>query len=118
MIGRYLFAIPFMVFGVMHFMNGNEMGGFVPEWIPGGVFWVYLTGVALIAAPVALLANKQARLAMLLLAAMLLIFVLTIHLPMAMNEETMKMAMPSLLKDLSLAGGALILAGSSGGDSA
>jgi len=44
--GRFLYALPMAVFGIMHFMNGSAMSGMVP--IPGGVFWVYVTGAALV----------------------------------------------------------------------
>ena len=85
------------------------MAGMVPSFIPGGVIWVYLTGVALLAAAVAIIIQKKARLAGLLLAAMLLIFVLTIHLPGVMGGN--ESSMPGLLKDIALAGAALGFAG-------
>ena len=105
--GKYLLAIPMAVFGIFHFLNGSAMAGMVP--IPGGVIWVYLTGAALIAAAVAILIDKKAKLASFLLAALLLVFVLTIHLKGAMGGD--QMAMASLLKDLAIAGGALVFAG-------
>ncbi len=104
-IGKYLFAIPFLVFGIFHFMNAQDMAGMVPGFIPVGVFWVYLTGIALILAVVSVVINMYVKLAMQLLALMLIIFVLTIHLP-GLSADTA----PNLLKDLSLAGGALLLA--------
>ncbi len=105
-IGKYLFAIPFLVFGIFHFIDAQGMAGMVPGFIPGGVFWVYLTGLALIAAAVSVFLNQKVALAMQLLALMLIIFVLTIHLPATINDMN---AAPNLLKDLSLAGGALML---------
>ncbi len=105
-IGKYLFAIPFLVFGLFHLMDAQGMAGMVPGFIPGGVFWVYLTGLAFIAASVSIFINKKVALAMQLLALMLIIFVLTIHLPATINDMS---AAPNLLKDLSLAGGALLL---------
>lgn len=107
-VGRYLFAIPFGVFGLMHFMSAGDMAGMVPSFLPGGVFWVYLTGVALLAAPVSFLINKHAVLAAQLLAVLMLIFVISVHLPSVIGGNMM--AMTSVLKDLSLAGGALLLA--------
>lgn len=106
-IGRYLFAIPMAVFGVMHFMNAQMMAGMVP--IPGGVIWVYLTGAALLAAAAAILVGKQAVLASRLLALFLLLTALTVHLPVVMGGD--QAAMSQVLKDLALAGGALILSG-------
>ena len=105
--GKYLLAIPMAIFGIFHFMSGPAMAGMVP--IPGGVIWVYLTGVALIAAAVAILIDKKAKLASFLLAVLLLVFVLTIHLKGAMGGD--QMAMANLLKDLAIAGGALVFAG-------
>jgi uncharacterized membrane protein YphA (DoxX/SURF4 family) len=78
--------------------------------IPGGVFWIYLTGVALLAASVSIFIEKYARLACILLGVMLIIFVLSIHLPGVIGGE-MQPNMTNLLKDLALAGGAWILAG-------
>lgn len=106
-VGRFLFAIPFAVFGVMHFMNAQMMAGVVP--IPGGVAWVYITGVALIAASVAIMAGNQAVLATRLLALFLLLTGLTVHLPAFLGGD--QLAMGQVLKDLALAGGALILSG-------
>ena len=104
-VSRYLFAIPFIIFGIFHFMNAGGMAGMVPGWLPGGVFWVYLTGLALIVAPISLFIGKKDQLAMLLLALMLVIFALLVHLPGGQSS------MPNLLKDLSLAGAALTWAG-------
>lgn len=108
-IGKYLFIIPMAVFGLFHFMGANDMAAMVPSWLPGGVLWVYLTGVGLIAAVAAFFMNKKAKLAMTLLGVMLLSFVFLIHLPglMGGNESSM----PMILKDTALAGGAFILSG-------
>ncbi len=111
-VGTYLFAIPFLVFGVMHLIDAQSLAFLVPGFIPGGVFWVYLTGLAFIAATVSIFVGKKVKLAMQLLALMLLIFVLTIHIPAVMDDMN---AASNLLKDLSLAGGALLL-GSMYGD--
>ena len=107
-IARYVFAIPFGVFGLFHFMNASQMAGMVP--IPGGVIWVYITGVALLAACISIIIQKYTRWACLLLALMLIIFVLTLHLPGVFDEATRQGAMTMLLKDTAMAGGALILA--------
>jgi hypothetical protein len=70
--------------------------------------------LALIAATVSILIQKKARLASLLLAAMLGVFVLTIHLPGiigAADEMGRMMSMSGSLKDVALAGGTLAFAG-------
>lgn len=103
-LGKYLFAIPMMIFGFFHMMGAQQMAGMVP--IPGGVLWVYITGLALIAAGIAILIGKYDKLAAVLLALLLLIFALSIHLVAVIGGD-----MPTnLLKDLALAGGALMYA--------
>lgn len=108
-VARLIFAIPFGIFGVFHLINAGGMTGMVPGFIPGGVFWVYLTGVAHLAACISFIIEKKAHLAGLLLALMLLIFAFTVHLPGAIDGNTASTS--SFLKDFALAGGALILAG-------
>lgn len=112
LLGRILFCIPFLAFGMMHLTNGDQMAGMVPAWVPGGVFWVYILGVAQLAAAGSILTGKMTALAGQLLALMLLIFVFTVHLPGVMNatDEMGKMiSMAGVLKDLGLAGGALLV---------
>ena len=109
--GRILFSLPFMTFGFFHIMGAQDMAGYVPAWIPGsGVFWILLTGVALIAAGVSIAANRLVWLSAPLLALMVTIFVLTIHVPGIIEESTRQMSMISALKDLGLVGGALFIA--------
>lgn len=111
-LGKMIFAVTLLVFGLNHFMNAEMMTGLVPSFIPGGAFWVYLTGLGLVAAGVAILMNKMVRLAALLTALMLVIFVLTIHLPGVMGGgDAMMMSMSALLKDTAMACGALMIAG-------
>lgn len=108
-IGRFIYAIPVAIFGVFHFMNANAMAGMVPGWIPGGVFWVYLTGAALLAAAISIMLQKKSSLATLLLAIMIGIFALTIHLPGAADGDQASMTM--FLKDMAIAGAALFMSG-------
>ncbi len=108
-VGRFLFGIPMLLFGVFHFMDGSGMVQVVPAWIPGGLFWVYLTGIALIAAGISILFRMMDYLAAVLLGVLLLIFALTIHLPAVAGGNDAQM--PNLLKDLALAGAAWFYAG-------
>jgi uncharacterized membrane protein len=117
LLGRIFLAIPFLVFGILHFMGADQMAGMVPSWVPGGVFWVYFTGLAQVAAGVAFLTGKMAKLAGQLSALLVLIYILTIHLPGMMGAADAaagQMSMMALLKDFGLMGGALLLAHSAG----
>lgn len=107
-IARWLFALPFLVFGIVHFISGNQMVGIVP--ITGGIFWIYLVGVAHILAAISFITGKLTRLAGILLGIMLIIFALSIHLPALLSGNQMELS--QVLKDLALAGGAFGFAGS------
>ena len=106
-LGKWLYILPFAMFGLGHFGNAEAMSGMVP--IPGGAIWVYITGVAMVAAVVSFAIGKFDKLAAVLLAVLLLIFALGMHLP-SMLGGNMQAAMPNFLKDLALAGGALMYA--------
>jgi putative oxidoreductase len=105
-IAKVAFGLPFIVFGVVHFLNAAGMVGVVPAFLPVPLFFVYITGICLIAAGVGIIVDYHAVLACKLLALLLLIFILTIHLPGVMVSTTVSVAMPGLLKDLALMGGA------------
>ena len=113
-LGRYLYALPMAIFGLFHFMNANDMAGMVP--LPGGVFWVYLTGAGLLAAAISILIGKWDKLGTALLGLMLIIFALSIHLKGVMDSSS-EDAMAMMLKDLALAGAAWMYSGSMSKDS-
>jgi len=105
---RLLFSLPFIILGAMHFVNAPAMSGLVPTFLPGAIFWVYLTGGCLVAAGISLNIGKKDALAMRLLAVLLITFALTVFLPMLLAGNPL--ALSSLLKDLGLAGAALFFA--------
>lgn len=110
-LGRWLFAIPFAIFGLFHFMNTEVMANMVvPAYMPAKAIWVYLSGAGLVAASVAMLIGKYDKLAAILLAVFLLLLVFMVHLPGAMRPETSASSMTMVLKDLALAGAALMFA--------
>lgn len=112
-VGRTIYALPFLVFGSLHLMNGSQMAGMVPPFVPGGVFWIYFTGAAMILAALAIITGKQGRSACFGLALLLLLFIVTVHLPgMGSADGAQKMmSMMNFLKDTSLLGAALAIAG-------
>ncbi|MCF7804457.1 MAG: DoxX family protein [Candidatus Marinimicrobia bacterium] len=99
-VARVLFGLPFVIFGVNHFFNAGMLQGVVPGFIPGGIFWVYVTGLVLVLTGVSIVINKWVDIAGYALAALLLVFVLTIHLP-GMFSNPMQ-SMSGLLKDFAL----------------
>src|ERR1700753_3649210 len=108
-IGTILYALVVGFFGVNHFLHGTGLQNTVPRFIPGGVFWVYLTGAALIAAAISFLTGKYVRVAGLLLALFLILIVLTVHVPAMTNvtgEEHVSIIVTNLVKDTGLAAAA------------
>jgi putative oxidoreductase len=113
-VGIVLYALVIGFFGVNHFLNGTGFQNTVPSFIPGGIFWVYLTGAALIAASISFLTGIQTKAAGLFLAIFLIVVVLTIHLPALMHSSgspLVSIALTNLIKDTGLAGAALMIAG-------
>lgn len=108
-VARGAFALPFAVFGLFHFLNASAMAGMVP--LPGGAFWVYFTGAALLAGSLGILTDKLGRYAAFGLAALLVTFIAGVHVPGLASPATQQMATMGLLKDVSLLGGALTWAG-------
>jgi putative oxidoreductase len=104
-LARLLFAIPFAVFGILHFITGQNMAALVP--VPGGVFWIYVIGALLIAGGIGVATRLLGSWAALGLALLMLLFVVAIHIPGLGDPATRQMAMGGLLKDTSLMGGAL-----------
>ena len=108
-LGRIIFGIPFLVFGLNHLMMAEQMAGIVPGFLPNGIVWVYFTGVALICAGLAIVAKRFMKWACYGLMLFLAVIIGTIHIPAIMAGANMPMPLISLLKDFGLFGGALIL---------
>lgn len=104
-IARGAFALPFAVFGLFHFTGAQAMAGMVP--VPGGVFWVYFTGAALLAGSIGILTGILGRWAALGTALLMGLFAFTVHLPNITDPQMGQMATISFLKDVSLLGAAL-----------
>lgn len=110
-IGRILFALPFLAFGINHFLMVDFYTGSITSFIPVKGYAVMLTGAAMIAASISIMTKKYMQLATSLLAVLLFIFIVTIHIPGLFDEEGWRMALIMLLKDTSLMGGSILLAG-------
>jgi putative oxidoreductase len=96
-IAIYLLSVVLFVFGVFHFLHPRDLLVFVPSFMPGGILWVYFVGAAFI----------------LVLAVLLIVFIVTIHIPNYMNagdKGMRQMALINLLKDTAIVGFALHVA--------
>lgn len=108
-----ILGVIMIIFGVYHFLRPSTLLVYVPEYIPGGIIWVYVVGLAFILAGVAFIAHKQIKIAGYLLALLLFIFVLSVHFPNYLNagdNDMKQMAFVNLLKDTALAAFAMYIA--------
>ncbi|MBE0668881.1 MAG: DoxX family protein, partial [Bacteroidales bacterium] len=110
-LGRILYALPFAIFGINHFVMMDYYVGMLTSFIPLGAYTIILTGLVMIAVSISIITKKYVRLSTLILAGLLLIFILTIHIPHLLAGTDSPTVLIMLLKDISLMGGSLMIAG-------
>ncbi len=112
-VARILFAVPFLVFGLMHYAFADQMALALPSFLPGGTLWIYATGTGLIAASISLFIQKLTKEAMIGVSLFLVSTIALVHIPGMGNPDQMmqQMAMSGMFKDIGLLGGALTYLG-------
>ena len=108
-IGRILFALPFGIMGINHFLMTDMLIGMMSSFIPGGGFTILLTGAMLITASIFIILNKYVKIACFWLAGLLFLFITTIHIPHLFTDNW-QIALMELLKDTALMGGSILIA--------
>jgi putative oxidoreductase len=110
-IGRILYALPFALMGINHFVMMDYYLGMLTSFIPKTGYVMILTGIMLIGASISIITKKYVKLSTLALAALLFIFIITIHIPHLVEGRDVTATLIALLKDISLMGGSLMIAG-------
>ncbi|WP_157956448.1 DoxX family membrane protein [Dyella sp. C11] len=88
-VGQVVFGICAILFGGAHFAYMNLTAPLVPAWLPPGqTFWAYATGVAQIAAGLAIVTGGWARLAAVLLTVMYVSFTVLVHVPTLLADSS------------------------------
>jgi len=108
-----MLSVVLIVFGIFHFFYPRDLLVYVPLSLVGGIMWAYIVGVAFIIVGLSFLTNQFVKFTSYLLVIMLIIFILTIHVPNFMNtgdKEMRQMALINILKDTAIAGFALHIA--------
>jgi len=112
-LGQLAFGVCALLFGGAHFVYMNLTAPLVPKWLPPGQeFWGYATGVAHIAAGLAILTGVQARLAAILLTVMFAAFTALVHLPMLIGDPSSHWIWSENALNLALIGAAWVVADS------
>ncbi len=109
-IASVLFAIFFLVCGWAHFQYSGFVDTMVPAWIPPNQrFWTYFSAVALLAGGVGVLLPPTRRLAGILSGVMILLWVLLLHIPLALKMHN-AFELAGVFEALALAGVAWLVA--------
>jgi uncharacterized membrane protein YphA (DoxX/SURF4 family) len=110
-LGRILYALPFFVFGINHFLMLDYYTGMLTSFIPLGAYTIIMTGILMIAVSLSIITKKFVRQSTLILAGLLFVFIVTIHIPHLLAGTDKPTVLIMLLKDISLMGGSLMIAG-------
>jgi uncharacterized membrane protein YphA (DoxX/SURF4 family) len=113
-VGRYMFALTFVMGGLLHVTGPQYAASQVPKMFGAPVFWVYVTGIAQLALAVSIVARRLDRLAAIGLFVMMLVFIASIHIPRAIAGDFLGVI--SVMRDFGYAGAALLYAGAVASD--
>ena len=108
--GRILYALPFALFGINHFLMTDYYVGMLTSFIPFGAYTIIITGIVLILTSLSIIFKKYVKASTIILAFLLLIFIITIHIPHLFDGKDNTVTIIALLKDTSLMGGSLMIA--------
>lgn len=109
-LGRFFLAAFLILCGIEHFIFVEFVTSLVPSWIPGGVFWTYFTGVALIAGGAGMLIPLTSRLAALLSGLMIFLWVVILHIPRAAANLSSSNETTAVFEAMAMSGAAFLVA--------
>jgi hypothetical protein len=108
-LGQWLFAISLVVFAAQHVIYDELSANIIKPWMPWRMLWVYVAAAGFVATALAILTNRLARLATVLLSVQFLLFVLLIHVPDVIAGANRMRDWTNVFIALSMSSGALIV---------
>jgi uncharacterized membrane protein YphA (DoxX/SURF4 family) len=112
-VGRVFFGVSLIAFGIQQFLYGDFIPGRAPAWpasLPGRLAWAAVSGIVLVVCGAAIVAARKLRAAGVTVAAMIFLWALLRHIPLAVADRHYGGAWTNLGKALALTGGALAVA--------
>jgi uncharacterized membrane protein len=114
-LARGLYALAMVAFGAAHLAYVKATAALVPGWLPDHVAWVWATGIAYIAAGLAILVGAWARLAASLSALQMGVFTLLVWAPLVARGHAGPDDLSEAALSWSLTAAGLVVAASCGG---
>jgi len=112
-IAIYLLSAVLIAFGIFSFMYPRDLMVYVPVELPGGINLAYMVGAGFILVGLSFMTNQYVKFTGYIFAALLLLFILFIHLPNYLHagaKEMQKLALINILKDAAIMAFALHIA--------
>ncbi len=110
-LAEVVFGLCLISFAAFHFVDLPDTAAAVPKWLPPSqVFWAFATGIAHLAAALAILSGLMARLASRLLTLMFIGFGVLVHAPSLLADPHSHFNWAANAVNLSLIGAAWVLA--------
>jgi len=105
------FAVPLAVFGAEHLSGAKFIMLSVPSYMPWRLFWAYFVGIELLSASLSMATKIQVRWSGLWFGIMMVIFVAMVHIPRVLANPRDRIPWVIVVREMSFAGGAWLLAG-------
>ncbi|QMW04858.1 hypothetical protein [Spirosoma foliorum] len=84
--GNLFFLYTITSFGISHIIYADFLANTVPDWMANHLFWINLTGIALIASGIAIILGIRIRIIALLLSLMIFLWFWLVHVPGALSN--------------------------------
>jgi uncharacterized membrane protein len=97
-----MFGVPWIVFGVQHYMYADFVRTLMPAYMPWRLFWAYFTGTAMLVAGLSFVARWQVRPAAFLLGCLMLLYLLIVHPPILWREPEVGQHWTRFMQDIAI----------------
>jgi putative oxidoreductase len=104
-IAIYLMAVILIIFGIFLIRYPHDNMVYVPTSLPGGTIWATIVGSAFVVVGISFITNQYVKFTGYILAALLIFFIVSVHVPTYFNagsNELKQQALINILKDTAI----------------